>query len=98
MQEQNLPTSKVVSIVRDNQATNHHYKGPPSGGGEPPMEARIARLESDVEYIKRDVGEIKTDLKEIKSEMKSDFKIHFGALIFVAIGLAGIMAKGFGWL
>lgn len=58
------------------------------------MEARIARLESDVSHIQTDISEIKTDIREIRTDMKS----LLGALIFVALGLAGIMAKGFGWL
>ena len=67
-------------------------------GGEPPMEARIATLESHVEYIRRDIGELKTDVKEIRKEAKDDFRILFSALVAVALGLAGLLAKGFGWL
>ena len=69
-----------------------------NGGGGNMTEARIARLESDVEHIKNDIGDIKQDLREIKTDAKNDFRLLFGALIFVALGLAGIMAKGFGWL
>lgn len=68
-----------------------------SGGGGS-MEARVAKLESDVEYIKRDISEIKDDIKDIKKDAKSDFRMLFGAIIAVALGLAGLMAKGFGWL
>ncbi|MBG6248363.1 MULTISPECIES: hemolysin XhlA family protein [Symbiopectobacterium] len=38
-------------------------------GGRLDLEARIARLESDVEYIKRDIGEIKTDVKSVDSRL-----------------------------
>lgn len=62
------------------------------------MEARVARLESDMEYVKRDVSEIKGDLKDFRKEAREDFRVTFGVIVFVAIGLAGIMAKGFGWL
>ncbi|EMI2314908.1 hypothetical protein PJ702_001598 [Providencia rettgeri] len=62
------------------------------------MEARVAKLESDVEYIKRDISEIKDDIKDIKKDAKTDFRMLFGAIIAVALGLAGLMAKGFGWL
>lgn len=65
-----------------------------SDGAEPPMEARIAKLEVAVEYIQRDIGEIKADIKEIRSE----FKIVYGLIISTTIGLASIMAKGFGWI
>jgi hypothetical protein len=62
------------------------------------MEPRIAKLESDVGHIQTYVSEIKTDLRELKKDQKTDFRILFGAIIFVALGLAGLMAKGFGWL
>ena len=76
------------------------YLLPSRGGGGTfdGMEARVARLESDVDYIKRDIGEIKNDLKEIKQDMRSDFRIIFGALIATALGLAGLMARGFHWI
>lgn len=69
-----------------------------NGGGGDSMEARVARLESSVAYIERDIAEIKTDIKDIHKDMRDDFRITFVALIAVALGLAGIMAKGFGWL
>jgi hypothetical protein len=62
------------------------------------MEPRIAKLESDVGHIQSDISEIKTDLREVKHEQTRDFRLLFGALIFVALGLATVMAKGFGWL
>jgi hypothetical protein len=68
------------------------------GDGGNQMHARIAKLESDVGHIQADVREIKDDLKEIKSDAKIDFRLLFGALIAAAIGLAGLMARGFGWL
>lgn len=66
------------------------------GGGT--VEARIARLESDVAHIQRDISEMKVDIREVKRDQRSDFRLLFGALIAVALGLAGLMAKGFGWL
>lgn len=68
------------------------------GNGGDGMEPRITKLESDVEYIKRDIQDIKSDLKEIKKDAKSDFRMLFGVIITTALGLAAIMAKGFGWI
>ncbi|MBP5097952.1 hypothetical protein HUT24_21275 [Pseudomonas protegens] len=73
------------------------------------MEARVAKLEAHVEYIRRDLDELKTDMRDfrgetktsfsgVRAEMKSDFRLVFGALIAASLGLAGLMAKGFGWL
>lgn len=62
------------------------------------MEARLAKLEASMEYVQRDVSDIKTDIRRIHDAVDSNFKLTFGGLIFVALGLAGIMAKGFGWL
>jgi hypothetical protein len=62
------------------------------------MEARLARIESDVDYIKRDIGEIKTAVKETNVDLRTDFRLLFGALIVAVLGLAGILATGFHWL
>jgi hypothetical protein len=70
----------------------------PGAGGGGQLEARIARLEADVGHILRDVREIKDDLKEMRSDARVDFRLLFGAVIAVAIGLAGLMGRGFGWL
>lgn len=40
-----------------------------TGGGGGNMEARLAKLESDVEYIKRDIGDIKFVLNKIDSKL-----------------------------
>lgn len=62
------------------------------------MEARIARLESHVEHIQSDLTELKTDVRELRRADETNFRILFGALITVALGLAALMSKGFGWL
>jgi hypothetical protein len=62
------------------------------------MEARIARLETAVAYIQRDIHELKEVIRAIRQTMSTDFRILFGTIISVTLGLAGLMAKGFGWL
>ncbi|WP_426174564.1 hypothetical protein [Massilia sp. TWR1-2-2] len=52
---------------------------------------RVARLETGVEYFY-------SELKNVSQRQITDFRLMFGSLITVAIGLAGMMAKGFGWL
>jgi hypothetical protein len=60
---------------------------PPGGGSVPPVELRVARMEVRIEHIERDIAEIKTDIRLI-----------WGGIIASSLGLAGLMAKGFGWL
>lgn len=72
------------------------------------MEARVAQLETHVQYIRRDIdslkddvcefrGETKAELSSIRSLIRGDFQLLLGSLIAVALGLAGMIAKGFGW-
>ncbi|HVB17302.1 MAG TPA: hypothetical protein VNF04_12260 [Stellaceae bacterium] len=62
------------------------------------MEARVAKLEAYIERIYKELDEIKSDIREIKRDARSDFRQLFGAIIIVALGLAGLMAKGFHWI
>ncbi|HIB1592746.1 TPA: hypothetical protein ACWV6B_005231 [Salmonella enterica subsp. enterica serovar Muenchen] len=71
--------------------------GTSGGGGGSKMESRIAKLESDVGHINSTLQEIKDDVRELRREHHTDFRLLFGAIITVALGLAGIMAKGFHW-
>lgn len=76
------------------------------GSGGPPdnrdMEARVAQLEATVAHMQRDVTELRTDVRELRRDVAgirtTDFRLLFGAIIAVALGLAGLMARGFGWL
>lgn len=62
------------------------------------METRISRLEVAIEYIQRDLGDLKKDMRSMRCHIKTDFRILFGTITAVAIGLASLMAKGFQWL
>lgn len=100
-------SNKDPNVIRINEYrtfNNSHVKktdtneyGSSDGGGGN-MESRVAKLESDVEYIKRDIQDIKSDLREIKKDARSDFRMLFGAIITTTLGLAAIIAKGFGWI
>jgi hypothetical protein len=72
------------------------------GGDNGAMEARLAKLEAAQEFIQRDIKELKDGVRAIKGDITAirttDFRIIFGALIAVALGLAGLMAKGFHWI
>lgn len=65
-----------------------------SGG----MEARLAKVEATLEHIGREIVDVRQDMRALRTEARTDFRLLFGAVIFVALGLAGLMAKGFHWL
>lgn len=69
------------------------------------MEPRVARLEIRMEHVERDIAEIKADVRSMRltmdrlhDRMDNDFRITWAGIIALGIGLAGLMAKGFGWL
>lgn len=72
--------------------------GPPNDGD---MEARVAKLEATAEFVQRDIKELKEDVRAVRGDITgirtTDFRLIFGAIITVALGLAGLMAKGFHW-
>ena len=76
---------------------------------DPDLEARVVSLEAAMENVQSDIREIKHDLRSFRKEVldqfeslrkeyKSDLFKVFGAGATLAIGLAGLMAKGFGWI
>lgn len=72
--------------------------GGDGGGYDAGMEARLAKLEAAAEFVHRDLTEIKADLREVKRDARTDFRITWGAMIAGFVGLAGLLAKGFGWM
>jgi hypothetical protein len=61
------------------------------------IEIDVAVLKTDVAYIKRDTAELRTGMERLSINQERDFRVLFGAIIFVSLSLAGLMAKGFGW-
>jgi hypothetical protein len=72
------------------------------GGGQPPydggMEARVAVLEQIARNTEKVLDRMDARLLRIEDEQKADFRILFGALVTVALGLASLIAHGFHWL
>ena len=69
------------------------------------MEARIARLESDMAHVRSDVAELKTDLRALRDRIDRLFESLASAKIWALVlyialagGLFGTLARGFGWL
>jgi hypothetical protein len=67
------------------------------GGGGSGLDARVAKVEATIEHIQRDTSDIKEDIRDLRRNATNDFRILFAAIIGVALGLAGLMAKGFHW-
>lgn len=82
---------------RNAEATGLVARGD-GGGDDGGMEIRLAKLEASMEHVQQDVSDIKQDLREIKKDARADFRLLFGALIAVALGLAALMAHGFHWI
>jgi hypothetical protein len=97
-----FPEDRMRQRLEQIEAGLGHGGEPPDNGG---MEARVAKLESAMEYVQRDLADIKGSLRGhdgkfdgLRDRMDSDFRLTWGAIIIGFIGLAGLMAKGFGWL
>jgi len=72
------------------------------GGDDGRMEARVAQLAAVTEYMARDIADLKVDVRKLRDDIgairTTDFRLLFGAIITVALGMSGLMAKGFHWL
>ncbi len=55
-----------------------------SGGGGGNMEARIAKLESDIENIKSNQVRMWDDVKDVKKEISDNFKWMIGGFVATA--------------
>ena len=56
-----------------------------------PMEARIARIESDVAHMREDIGNIHLDLRDLRGDMKAA-NDSISELKSAVVGLAGVIA------
>jgi hypothetical protein len=68
------------------------------GGMPPDLPERVAVLETHIEHINKNIGIIQQDIRDIRGDMKTDFRVTWAGLFIVALGLAGMMAKGFKWI
>lgn len=96
----------------DGRFTNQHQQSAViegvqsfSGGGGGDMEARVAKLESDVNHITSEISEMRKDVRDIRTKVEdvkdsiSSAKI-WALLLYIALAgsLLFVMAKGFKWL
>ncbi|AMC13332.1 hypothetical protein RL73_02495 [Liberibacter crescens] len=58
-----------------------------------------ADLKEDIANVEVRLNDkIHTEVSELRKAADRDFRILFGALIALGLGLSGLMAKGFHWL
>ena len=62
------------------------------------MRAIRAEMREEFKVIRDDMREMREDQRDLRRSAMTDFCILFGALITVAVTLAGTMARGFGWI
>ncbi len=87
-----------VRQERQSQQSGVALRGGDGGGTFNGMEARVAKLEAAIEHIQTDIADIKGDVRSLRDNARTDFRVLFGAVIAVALGLAALMAKGFHWV
>lgn len=100
----------VVYIRKsDKDDTTASYHRINTGGGgdggdmwQQSVETRLSELRRDVAELRSDVSRGFDDTRKrfdgIRDKQERDFRLIFGALIALALGLAGLMAKGFQWI
>lgn len=101
MAENNPYESNNVVPFKERLADNIPKPPLKSGDGDGTsdgMEARVAKLEAVLEHIGREMTDMKADIRTLRDNARTDFRVLFGAIIAVALGLAGLLAKGFHWL
>jgi chromosome segregation ATPase len=73
------------------------------------FKGEMREFKSEMREFKGDMREFKGEMREFQKEVRSefrdvrhqartDFRLLFGALISLAVGMATLMAKGFHWL
>ena len=86
-----------LSFKPESEPSDKALKGGGSDGTFGGMEARVAKLEATLEHIGREMSDVKADVRTLRDNARTDFRVLFGAIIAFALGLAGLLAKGFHW-
>lgn len=63
---------------------------------------RVVRLEVTVEHLVSEFREFRAEVREemrsFRAEMRREFQKVYAAMFTLTVGLAGVMAHGFGWI
>jgi hypothetical protein len=94
---------KIIRAAGDYRSGGKAAEGAPAlkgSGGDGThggLEPRVRSLETHIDYMRQQLGDMRTDIRSLRTDGERDFRIVFGTIITVALGLAGLMAKGFHW-
>jgi len=91
----------VIDFDRDRNKLRSVASSLEGGGGsgyDGGMEARVAKLEASVSHIERDVSDLRSEMRQMRADMRQDFRLTWGGIIGVALGLTALLAKGFHWI
>jgi hypothetical protein len=63
------------------------------------MEGRVAVLEANIGFLKEEITEVRKDVRELRGDIsglraqdEKNFRLLFGSLIAMALGLGGLMS------
>jgi len=73
------------------------------------VETRLSELRQDIVALRSETSNGFNDMRKsfdrvdekfdrVNDKQERDFRILFGAIIFVALGLAGLLARSFAWI
>ncbi len=62
------------------------------------METRVALLENSITHFGQTLDRLDSRMARMEDRQAADFRLIFGAIITLGIGLAGLIAHGFHWL
>lgn len=62
------------------------------------IDNRLGRVEVIVEHVKEDVRDLRIEVRGVRDQARVDFRLLFGALISMALGMTALMARGFHWI
>ncbi|MRG66463.1 hypothetical protein GH789_14395 [Rhizobium pusense] len=67
-------------------------RGGGNGGNNGGMEARLAKLEADMEYVKRDVSELRTDMRDVRDRaVKIEERMATKTFVFSVYGIVSAL-------
>jgi septal ring factor EnvC (AmiA/AmiB activator) len=67
-----------------------------------PIREDVNGLRADFRDLRNDMSHLRdqsrTDMSHLRDQSRMDFRVLFGAMISLALGMAALMARGFHWI